>query len=178
MELLNLVFSVLLASGISLGVGASTLAVLNFFHAIKDGKIDMTERDFMGVTYTVLRVAMGIILTCAIVLAVMGLNTHGDAYFTGYVAAQALLVGILFVNSFLMTMRVMPSTFGPAIQASSWYSLGVLSALLPFGITHFNFFLFLFIYGTFLFFAISLINSIMAYLKEKLDAQTPATPTA
>ena len=168
MELLQLILSVLLASGISLGVGASTLAVLNFFHAIKDGKIDETERDFMGVTYTVLRVAMGIILFCAAVLAIMGYNTIGADYFTGYVAAQSLLVAILFVNSYLMTIRLMPSTFGPAIQASSWYSLGVLSALLPFGITQFNIFLFLFIYGTFLFFAISLINSVMAYLKEKL----------
>lgn len=177
MELIILVFSVVLASGISLGVGASTLAVLNFFHAIKDGKIDMTERSFMGVTYTVLRVAMGIVLVSALLLTVIGLNTYGEVYFTGYVAAQALLIAILFLNSFLMTIRVMPSTFGPAIQASSWYSLGVLSALLPFGITHFNFFLFLFIYGTFLFFAISLINSIMAYLKEKLETQ-PQPPAS
>ncbi len=172
MELLILVFSVLLSAGISLGVGASTLAILNFFHAIADGKIDLTERSFMGITYTTLRVAMGIILTSAIALAILGLNIKGEAFFTGYVAAQALLIAILFLNSFLMTVRLMPSTFGPAIQASSWYSLGVLSALVPFGITHFNFFLFLFIYGTFLFFAISLINSIMAYLKEKLEKNT------
>ncbi len=172
MELLILVFSVLLASGISLGVGGSTLAVLNFFHAIKDGKVDVTERGFMGITYTVLRVAMGIVLVSALMLAIMGFSTLGQAYFTGYVAAQSLLIAILFLNSFLMTIRLMPSTFGPAIQASSWYSLGVLSALLPFGITHFNILLFLFIYGTFLFFAISLINSIMAYLKEKVEAQT------
>lgn len=177
MELLILVFSVLLASGISLGVGGSTLAVLNFFHAIKDGKIDVTERGFMGVTYTVLRVAMGIILVSAFLLALMGQSAQGDDYFTGYVAAQSLLIAILFLNSFLMTIRVMPSTFGPAIQASSWYSLGILSALLPFGIVHFNFLLFLFIYGTFLFFAISLINSIMAYLKEKMEKSVPPPAT-
>ena len=29
---------------------------------------------------------------------------------------QLLVVGVLFVNAILMTVRIMPSTFGPSIQ--------------------------------------------------------------
>ena len=38
METLFIFVTILLSMGISLGVGASTLAILNFFAAIKDGK--------------------------------------------------------------------------------------------------------------------------------------------
>lgn len=167
MELLVLGLTVIQSMAISLGVGSSTLAIINFFHALADGVISETERNFMGVTYTVLRVAMGIILVTTILLAIIGYCVMGADYFTGYTTAQALLTSVLFVNAFLMTVHLMPSTFGPAIQASSWYTLGFLLALFAQGFTEVNFLVFLFAYATFIFFAISFINSIMAYLKEK-----------
>lgn len=168
MELLIVVFSVLLSMGISLGVGSSTLAVLNFFHAIADGTISETERNFMGVTYILLRVAMGLILFSGLFLTMIGYGVDGFEYFTGYISAQLLLTIILFVNAILMTLHIMPSTFGPAIQASSWYSLGFMMALLPLGLTNFRFIVFLLCYATLIIFAVSLINGIMGYLKDKL----------
>jgi hypothetical protein len=169
MEISVLGLSIIQSMGISLGVGASTLAILNFFHAITDGKIDETERNFMGITYIVLRVAMGIILTTSLILAFIGYLASDSDYFTGYITAQSILTCVLFVNALLMTMHIMPSTFGPAIQASSWYSLGFLLALFAQGYTNVHILVFLFAYATFMFFAISFINSIMAYLKEKRD---------
>jgi len=175
MEISILGLSIIQSMGISLGVGTSTLAILNFFYAISDGKIDETERNFMGVTYTVLRVAMGLILVSSLLLAFIGYAMEGDAYFTGYVTAQTILTTVLFVNAFLMTIHMMPSTFGPAIQASSWYSLGFLLALFAQGHTNVNILVFLFAYATFMFFAISFINSVMAYLKEKRDEEESVT---
>ncbi len=175
MELTILMLGVIQSMGISLGVGSSTLAILNFFHAIADGKINESERNFMGITYIVLRVAMGIILVSSLILAIIGFLNVGAGYFSGYVTAQAILVAVLFLNAFLMTIRVMPSTFGPAIQASSWYSLGFMLALTTQGIKEVNILVFLFAYATFIFFAISLINSVMAYLKDKRESEaTPA----
>lgn len=164
---MEIIFSIVQSMGISLGVGASTLAVLNFFHAIADGKIDETERNFMGVTYIVLRVAMGIILVSTIILAITGYLTMGESYFTGYVAAQAILVAILFLNAFLMTLHLISSTFGPAIQASTWYSLGFMMSLSVHFEVNVNFLVFVLTYITLVLFAISLINAVMAYLKEK-----------
>ena len=173
MEILVLGLSIIQSMGISLGVGTSTLAILNFFYAISDGKIDETERNFMGVTYIALRVAMGLILASSLILAFIGYATLGQDYFTGYVTAQTILTAVLFINAFLMTVHIMPSTFGPAIQASSWYSLGFLLALFAQGYSNVHILVFLFAYATFMFFAISFINSVMAYLKEKREEQQP-----
>jgi hypothetical protein len=170
MELSILLFKVIQAFGISLGVGASTMAITNFFYAIADGIIDERERNFLGVNYIVLRVAMGIILVTSLITMVMGYFYQGDAYFTPYVAAQAILTAVLFVNALLMTIKVMPSTFGPAIQAGSWYTLGFMAALYSQGFNEFNFLVFVLGYISFVIFAITLVNAIMAYLKDRREA--------
>lgn len=169
METLILGLKVLQGMGISLGVGASTLAIIFFFLAIKDGQISRDERSYLGVIYVVLRVAMGIILVTSVLAGIFGYLNFGSEYFTPYICAQAILTAVLFVNALLMTIHVMPSTFGPAIQASSWYSLGILAAVYAQGMQNLNILVFVFAYGTLIFFAISFINAMMAYLKEKRE---------
>jgi hypothetical protein len=169
MEQTIFILSVIQSMGISLGVGASTMAILNFFTAIADGKIDETERNFMGITYIVLRVAMGVILFTWLLLAMFGYGTLGLEYFKGYLMAQTILVIVLFVNAFLMTVRIMPSTFGPAIQASTWYALGFIFTIYSLGLTHLNLMVFTFSYITLVLLAVSLINGVMAYLKAKRE---------
>lgn len=171
MEFSLVTLAVLQSMGISLGVGASTMTVVFFFSAIKDGVISVEERNYLGLAYIILRVGMGIILTTSILLAILGFVTYGESYFTPYVAAQAILTTVLFVNAFLMTIHAMPSTFGPAIQASSWYTLGFLLALYGQDIREVNLFIFIFAYATVIFFAVSFINAMMAYLKEKREEQ-------
>lgn len=165
METIIIIFSVVQSLGISLGAGASTIAVLNFFHAIADGKIDETERNFMGITYKVLRIMMTTILVSTFILAYFGYLTQGLEYFTSYTIAQIVLILTLFLNAFLMTLRVMPSTFGPAIQVSSWYTFGFILALIPHNLTDFSLLTFVLAYLTFIVCVISLINSVMAHLK-------------
>lgn len=151
---------------ISLGVGASTLAIVNFFVAIADGKIDDTERRMMGVVYVVLRVAMVFILVTTVLLvaaeaAALGSFLSLPAFTYGIIVALAAL----FLNAMLMTAHIMPSTFGPAIQAGSWYTLGTLIALESIGVLNFTFTQFLLAYVTWLVLAVSLVNGIMALLK-------------
>ncbi len=152
---------------ISLGVGSSTLAITSFFVAISDGKIDDTERRMMGVVYIVLRVAMILILITTLILlstkyAVVGLGGMSAFHF-----GQILAVVVLFVNAILMTAHIIPSNFGPAIQAGNWYTLGTLSALLPLGLTNFTFLQFGLAYVTWLVLAIGIVNGIMAILRGK-----------
>jgi hypothetical protein len=168
METIITILKVIQTMGISLGVGTSTMAVTLFFLAIRDGVISRDERSYLGITYIVLRVAMGIILVSSILIAIIGCQDYA-AIFTPYFGAQVLLIGMLFLNAFLMTIHVMPSTFGPAIQASSWYSLGTLAAMYGQGIQNIDMLLFVFAYLTLIFFAVSFINAMMAYLKEKRE---------
>ena len=57
---------------------------------------------------------------------------------------------------------MIPSNFGPAIQAGNWYTLGTLSALLPLGIVGFSLTQFALAYIAWLILAISIVNAIMA----------------
>ena len=158
----------------SLGVGSSTLAIINFFVAIADGTIDPAERRMMGNVYVVLRVAM-VILFFTLTFQT-GFNTYhnGAAALTAFVGAQWTVLAILYTNAILMTLRIMPSTFGPGIQAGSWYTLGGLAALAGLGITGFGYGLFILAYVTFIVFAISLVNGLMAILKAKKEARDKA----
>ena len=174
METIIVILKILQTMGISLGVGTSTMAVTLFFLAIKDGEISRDERAYLGITYFVLRVAMTIILISTILIAIIG-GASGLDIFSAYFAAQTLLVAVLFINAFLMTMHIMPSTFGPAIQASSWYSLGIMAAMYGQGFTNINLLIFFFAYATFIFFAVSFINAMMAYLKELRETEAPTT---
>lgn len=159
--------SILQTFSISLGVGSSTLAIVNFFAAIADGVIDETERRMMGVVYIVLRVAMVIILLTTAVLIAIEFTNGGIAEFSTIIYAQIVALVMLFVNASLMTARVMPSTYGPALQAGSWYTLGALTALQIVGITDFNFLHFVFAYITWLVLAVAIVNGIMSILAAK-----------
>jgi hypothetical protein len=150
---------------ISLGVGSSTLAIINFFVAIADGTIDETERRMMGIVYVVLRIAMVLILITTLTLIFITSAETGLLNASNFVIAQIITLAVLYINAILMTWRIMPSTFGPALQAGSWYTLGTLAALQILGTTEFTLGLFLMGYITWLILAVGIVNGVMAILK-------------
>jgi hypothetical protein len=152
---------------ISLGVGSSTLAILNFFGAIADGTIDATERRMMGIVYIVLRVAIGLILVSTLFLIVAEQASNQAGELSAFAFGQITALAILFINAVLMTLHLMPSTFGPSIQAGSWYTLGTLAALLPLGLTDFTYVQFLLGYLTWIVLAVAIVNGVMAMMKAK-----------
>ena len=163
-----LAFTTILQSvAIGLGVGTSTLAIINFFVAIADGKIEPEERKMMGVVYIVLRVAMGLILLTTVLLTLFGYYHFTLGVVSGYGLAFWLLILVLYSNAVLMTYHLMPSTIGPALQASTWYTLGTLSALLPLGWVHFSVFHFTLAYVSFVLLAIAAVNGVLAYLTHR-----------
>lgn len=152
---------------ISLGVGASTLAILNFFSAIADGTIDDTERRMMGIVYRVLRVAMLTILLSTLALLYLQFIYHGLSSFTMLQWGQILALLVLFLNAALMTAHLMPSTFGPAIQAGNWYTLGFLTSLKALGVVNFSIMQLFLAYITWLVLATAIVNGAMALMKAK-----------
>jgi len=152
---------------ISLGVGSSTLAITNFFAAIADGTIDETERRMMGLVYIVLRVAMVGILIATIALHAPIVLAPGLAGMTTFMWAQWVVLLVLYGNATLMTKRLMPSTFGPGLQAGSWYSLGIMMALALQGVTQYTLLQFALGYVAVLVLAVGSVNGVMAYLKSR-----------
>jgi hypothetical protein len=154
--------SIVQSFSISLGVGSSTIAITSFFAAIADGTIEAAERKMLGVVYVVLRVSMVAILATTFVI--LFLNSFA---LSPYIIAQLIVIAILFVNAILMTAHIMPSTFGPAIQAGNWYTLGTLAALVPLELTNFTLLQFSLGYVTWIVLAIAIVNGIMAIMKPR-----------
>ncbi len=176
MDILLIVVAILQSVAISLGVGGSTLAILNFFVAIADGKIEPAERKMMGVVYIVLRVAMVLILITTTTLMLTGYYQFNTTGVAPYGVAFFILILTLYVNAILMTLRIMPSTLGPSLQAGSWYTLGVLSALLPLGLVSFGLGTFLLAYVVVIALATALVNGTMAYLKHRREVSVTSAP--
>lgn len=160
--------AILQSFAISLGVGSSTLAIVNFFAAIADGTIEETERRMMGIVYIVLRIAMVLILLTTIFLVCTSYSTGELFSMAAFTYGQLLALAVLFINAMLMSAHIMPSTFGPSIQAGSWYTLGTLAALVPLGLTEFTFTQFLLAYITWVVLATAIVNGTMAILKSRM----------
>lgn len=167
MTLFIALITILQTFAISLGVGSSTLAIVNFFAAIADGKIDDTERRMMGIVYVVLRVAMVAILVTTIVLLAYQYAESSFANMSGFAWAELITLVVLYTNALLMTHHLMPSTFGPSLQAGSWYTLGTLVALEVLGYTGFTITHFLLGYISWLILATGIVNGIMAVQKSR-----------
>lgn len=161
MALFFVLISIIQSFAISLGVGSSTIAIVNFFTAIADGTIDQSERKIMGVAYVLLRISMVSILITTILLFAKSYLDFGGLL-TTIQLGQLFIIVVLFINAMLMTAHLIPSNFGPAIQAGNWYALGILSTLLALGITNFSLTFFFLVYCTWLVLAISIVNGVMA----------------
>ncbi len=177
MDIVFILVAIIQAIAISLGVGSSTLAISNFFVAISDGKISPDERKMMGIVYVVLRVAMVLILITTTILTSFGYYSFSSTSVAPYGIAFFILIAVLYTNAILMTKRIMPSTLGPSLQASTWYTMGVLNALLPLGLVSFSLIHFLLGYVAVIVLATGLVNGLMGYLKER-NATTNASPVA
>ena len=99
-----ILLTIIQSFSISLGVGSSTLAIINFFAAIADGVIDETERRMMGIVYVVLRVAMVLILFSSLLLFALQFGTEWIGRISAFEAAYLITLGVLFVNAILMTL--------------------------------------------------------------------------
>jgi hypothetical protein len=175
MDIFLITAAIVFSFAVSLGVGSSTMAIINFFVAIADGTIDPVERRMMGIVYRLLRICMvTIFFTLAILTAASSYKLGADAL-TALLAAQWTALLVLYANAILMTLRIMPSTVGPALQAGSWYMLGLLMTLIPLGLATFSYAQFLLCYAVLITLAISIVNGIMAILKAK-RAPAPTTP--
>ena len=165
MEFIYLVFAFVQSLGVSIGIGASTIAVCNYIVAVRDGNVDESERRLMKVVYTLLRMAMIAILVTMVAQAIILYIATGTYTLYPFVATAWTIVLILFLNAVLMTFRLMPRFLGPALQAGSWYSLGILYFLSTAGLVNFSFSVFFGGYLVVVVLALVLINGLLAHFK-------------
>jgi len=157
-----LVLVIIHSSMIGLGIGASTIAITGFVVALMDGEFDASERNMMGVVYLSLRIAMvGIVLSS---IAVWLLQRD---FFGTVTMPMWVLIGVLFVNAFLMTKHWISVKLGPAIQAGTWYSLGFFITIFVFDLAPITLTNFLVAYVLVLIAAVIIVELFMRYFKRR-----------
>ena len=124
--MLFILFDLLFSIGITLGVGASTFALLFYIRALEDGTIDASEKRFMHTVYIVLRIGMGLM-----VFGLLATLLSNQVSITAPYLMQWTLLGIITGNAILMSYHFMPMRFGPILAGGSWYSLFFVTALEP-----------------------------------------------
>jgi hypothetical protein len=151
---------------ISLGVGCSTVAITQFFTAMADDQVDPGERRMMGTVFILLRISMvAILLTMLVQAGIIYYLTDNFLFISPFFLSMYTVVAVLFLNAIGMTMHLVPRSIGPAIQASSWYTLGITFALVPLGLTGFTFMQFGLVYVGAMMLAVAGINVGMTFLK-------------
>ncbi|MEX0918201.1 MAG: hypothetical protein WDZ93_03520 [Candidatus Paceibacterota bacterium] len=168
MEITYLILAFTQSLAVSLGVGSSTLAVVNYIVAVRDNNMDQSERRLMGVVYTILRIAMIAILLTMVGQALLVYIATGTYALYPFILAAWTVVLVLFANAILMTIHRMPRFLGPALQAGSWYMLAVLYFFSTIGLVGLSYTQFFTMYLAIVIVAILAINGTLAYFKTKV----------
>jgi len=117
--------------GVALAITSSTFAIAFYFSAIKDGVIDASEKRFMHIGYTVLRIGMGFIIATFVLGILKNWAAGNGAYFTELFWFLSLLLIIIVGNAVLMTLHKAPNWLAPFLQAGSWYAYFFVYTLQP-----------------------------------------------
>ncbi len=92
--------------GVALGVGGATFAGILYLKAMKDGKIDPMEGEWLSVVFTVLRIGL-------VILVISGFGFFLEYRFTGQeerlldprLWAKMTIVLVLVFNALMIQMR-------------------------------------------------------------------------
>lgn len=116
--------------GVALGVGGATFAGILYLKAMKDGKVDPMEGEWLSVIFTVLRIGL-------VILVVSGFGFFIEYRFTGQeerlldprLWAKMTVVLVLVFNALLIQMRRIPMWLGESLSLTSWYGALVLGII-------------------------------------------------
>jgi hypothetical protein len=126
--------------GTILGVGGATIAEVQINVALKDRKVDTSERALMHANYWMIRVGLALIVISGIAL-VWTLYQSGStwALTSPKLWTKEIMAGIILLNAVLLSYRLVPLWLGAAISFTSWWGAALLglTGRLPFTFTEF-----------------------------------------
>lgn len=118
------VISFIFQTGLSIGVGSSTVALTLYLIALSDGKLEPSERHMLGGVYVILRIGM-ILIATGLALSFIFETVARDLQY----AFQWAMLGALTTNAVLMTYHKISMQFAPALQGATWYALFFVTVL-------------------------------------------------
>ncbi|MBL7045015.1 MAG: hypothetical protein ISR98_00225 [Parcubacteria group bacterium] len=108
--------------GVALGVGGATFGGILYLKAMKDGKVDPMEGEWLSIIFMILRIGLAIAV-------VTGFGFFLEYRFTGQeerlmdprLWAKLTVILVLVSNAILIQMRKIPMWLGESLSLTSWY---------------------------------------------------------
>jgi hypothetical protein len=140
--------------GTILGVGGATFIEIHLNMALRDGKMDDTEKLFMRKDFLFTRIGMGIAFITGIGF-IIEYYTHGQMFrlMDGVFWAKMAILAIIIVNAVLLDKHKVGLYWGSAFSFISWWTSMVLGTFLTNGVKFFpgnvpvSFFSIMIVYG-------------------------------
>jgi hypothetical protein len=113
--------------GAILGVGGATLAEVNVVTALRDGKVDASERALMHANYTMIRVGLAFIIASGIALIGWHLSQGNDWVLTSAkLWFKEFLVVVIIINAVMLSKRWVALWLGSALSFTAWWMATIL----------------------------------------------------
>lgn len=114
--------------GTILGVGGATIAEVQIVKALKDGKVDASEKALMHANYFIIRVGTVIVVLSGILLVWWWLKEGGsDWVLTSHkVWVKEIITVLIVLNAVALSRRWVPLWLGSAVSFTSWWAATVL----------------------------------------------------
>jgi hypothetical protein len=129
MTLLFALFAMIQAVGAVVGAGGSVFAEVFYFEAIRDGKIDESERAHLRTIAEALRWGMILLLVGSIGLVILSFAylTPTQPAETSAYWLQMFLAFTVLVSSFLLSRTYISFTLGSAAVFTAWWLIAFLA---------------------------------------------------
>lgn len=109
---------------VGLCLGASTLAMTNYFYVVSRGHTEPAENRMMHIVYTVLRVGMVAAMLTEVTTFAYNYHVHNFIYWTDNPEffMRLTIFGVIVVNAVAMQYRLISMWLGPVFAGGSWYA--------------------------------------------------------
>ncbi len=121
--------------GTILGVGGATMIEIHLNLALRDGKMDATDKEFMAIDFLLTRVGMAITFLSG--FGFIWLYSASDQLFrleNGVFWAKMAIIAIIVVNAYLLHKHKVGLYWGSAFSFVSWWTAMILGMFMTNGI--------------------------------------------
>jgi hypothetical protein len=166
--------------GTILGVGGATMIEIHLNKALRDGKMDTVERDFLGSDFLITRIGMGLGLVTGIGF-IVEYWMHDQLFRTdsGVFWAKMAIFAIIVINAYLLHKHKIGLYWGSAFSFISWWAAMVLGTFLTNSVTVFpgetllSFFTVMVVYGVIVVIGARILHIIREKGKQSMQPTAP-----
>lgn len=109
---------------VGLCLGVSTIAMTFYFYVVAKGRTDKSQNQMMHVVYTVLRVAMALVMLSELSVIAYNIHINNFIYWTDNpeLLMRLTIFCVIVINAFAMQHRKISMWLGPVFAGGSWYA--------------------------------------------------------